>query len=321
MHHFKVTIQRKKGMGCKFLKFHQVLHLSDDMRRLGAISNVSTQGGESGHKDNAKFPAITTQRQVKTFLPQVAKSYVRNIAIDRAFTDIDSGIEIIKCHNGISYHGKRFFYLDQVIYDYKKKINKHSYKSCKNWNDTTLMFEVKQFFDNQIIPCLKEGSTIDMYTYCKVNGNMIRGDPLFQDKIHWHDWFYANNLTFTKERGKIDKHVPVQVISFLHIVGIEKPITGYPNSKQKFSIKKDGFYALVHYVPLPLSYTYFEGKDKNHLAHQDSLLMYYSRKTLVSLNIRMQRDLILINMNNFHSTCIAINDVQPAPYKKMLIFF
>ena len=183
------------------------------------------------------------------------------------------------------------------------------------------MFEVKQFFDNQIIPCLKEGSTIDMYTYCKVNGNMIRGDPLFQDKIHWHDWFYAINLTFTKVRGKIDKHVPVQVISFLHIVGIEKPITGYPNSKQKFSIKKDGFYALVHYVPLPLSYTYFEGKDKNHLAHQDSLLMYYSRKTLVSFNIRMQRDLILINMNNFHSTCIAINDVQPAPYKKNAYIF
>ena len=92
----------------------------------------------------------------------------------------------------------------------------------------------------------------------------------------------------------------MQTVSFLHITGLKNPITGYPNSKQTKSVSKDGFYALVHYVPFPLNYTYLEDEQKNHLAHQDSLLMYYSRKVKVSFNKRMQRDLILVDMNDFN---------------------
>ena len=113
----------------------------------------------------------------------------------------------------------------------------------------------------------------------------------------------------------------MQIVSFLHITGIKNPITCYPNSKQTKSVSKDGFYALVHYVPFPLSYTYFEDKHKNHLAHQDSLLMYYSRKVKVSFNKRMQRDLILVDMNNFNSVCIAVPDLEPAYNRKNAYIF
>ena len=109
MHHFIVTLQRNEGMGCKFLKFHQIKHLVDDMKRLGSSQNFSTSAYESGHKDNAKFPALTTQRQMETFVPQLERSYVGNIAIDRAYSDINAEIDNKNVHEGISYHGKRFF--------------------------------------------------------------------------------------------------------------------------------------------------------------------------------------------------------------------
>ena len=87
-----------------------------------------------------------------------------------------------------------------------KKIGKDKYEQCKQWNDAILQKEVIQFIRCQIIPCLPENSTVDLYSYCKINGNIIRGDPLFRDKTDWHDWFYINNFQFEEEVRKSEKN-------------------------------------------------------------------------------------------------------------------
>ena len=43
--------------------------------------------------------------------------------------------------------------------------------------------------------------------------------------------------------------------------------------------------------------------------------MYYSRKVKVKFNKRLQRDLVLVEMNDFDSVCIGVPDLQPEPRK------
>ena len=51
---YKCTINRKTGMGCKFVKYHLVAHLPDDIERNGSCQNTSSGPGESRHKDACK---------------------------------------------------------------------------------------------------------------------------------------------------------------------------------------------------------------------------------------------------------------------------
>lgn len=69
----KLYMPRKSGNQWKIQKFHDILHLADDIRRFGSPKNFDAGVLESSLRYWAKFPALTSQnRGSNEFLKQVA---------------------------------------------------------------------------------------------------------------------------------------------------------------------------------------------------------------------------------------------------------
>jgi hypothetical protein len=149
---------------------------------------------------------------------------------------------------------------------------------------------------------------LDILYAWKLKKFILRADPCYKDKSMWNDWIYLDGLKFQSIDGFNETKIPVHLLGFVSIKGIETPITGFKSSKQEFRIEHDGVYAMVHFVPLPLSYPNIAENWTDHKAHQSSLLMYYSRKQEVRVNRRLQRDILLVDLKHFNSTCIGVPD-------------
>ena len=80
---FKRAVNRQAGMGMKFIKFHLLLHLSDDLNQFGPSYSSDSSAGESMHK-GFKEDANHTQKNSATFDSQIAKNHSESHAIHRA---------------------------------------------------------------------------------------------------------------------------------------------------------------------------------------------------------------------------------------------
>ena len=84
---FKWAVNRQVGMGMKFIKFHVLLHLSDDLNRFGPSYSSDSSAGESMHK-GLKEDANHTQKNSATFDSQIAKNHSESHAINRANCEV-----------------------------------------------------------------------------------------------------------------------------------------------------------------------------------------------------------------------------------------
>ena len=192
---------------------------------------------------------------------------------------------------------------------------------AQHWQDEKLLSKVIYFLTKIIWPCLNEDVTsIKLFSACKMKGLIIRADPCYKQVSMWNDWMFVNGLKVQPVKGNEENKIPVQVISFVEIKGIKQMIKGLPRSPQPTKIQEDGVYALAHYVPVPLSHPNKLDNLTDHKAHQGSLLMDYARKTEIFANKKKQRDLILIDMKDFHSTCIGVPDFEPKDAKRKYSF-
>ena len=80
---YKSVVDRQKGAGMEFVKFHLPLHLADDLLRIGPASTADSSAGESNHK-GFKQDARQTQKNTDTFDRQTANRNAQTIAINRA---------------------------------------------------------------------------------------------------------------------------------------------------------------------------------------------------------------------------------------------
>ena len=71
MYLLKNTLRRTKGMGFKIPKFHQILHIIDDILEFGVPSVLDTGVNESHHK-LSKIAALLTQKKQEVFDYQVS---------------------------------------------------------------------------------------------------------------------------------------------------------------------------------------------------------------------------------------------------------
>ena len=65
-------LPREVGNGWKLQKFHEIMHLPDDISRFGTPRNTDAGPGERSLKHFAKKPASTSQKRSEVFLGQVA---------------------------------------------------------------------------------------------------------------------------------------------------------------------------------------------------------------------------------------------------------
>ena len=90
MYLMRKIAKRSAGMGLKLLKFHLILHLSEDILQFGVPLEFDTAANESHHKQ-AKKAARLTQRDAASFQFQTATRMIEFHMLDLAMEEIKSG--------------------------------------------------------------------------------------------------------------------------------------------------------------------------------------------------------------------------------------
>jgi hypothetical protein len=90
MYLMRKIAKRSAGMGLKLLKFHLILHLSEDILQFGVPLEFDTAANESHHKE-AKKAARLTQRDAASFQFQTATRMIEFHMLDLAMEEIKSG--------------------------------------------------------------------------------------------------------------------------------------------------------------------------------------------------------------------------------------
>jgi len=93
---YKTIVNRTKGMGMNFVKFHMILHLHDDILRAGPSCSFDGSLGESFHVDT-KTAGRQTQQNVETFEEQTAVKEKRQTDLRRGFREMNSSPSDVRC--------------------------------------------------------------------------------------------------------------------------------------------------------------------------------------------------------------------------------
>jgi len=99
MHLCANVIKRDKGMGMKFVKFHAILHLFDDILAHGMPMNYDTGAKESHHKI-MKILAKLTQKDMKNFDIQTAMRHIEFLLLELANAEME-GLRIWEYFDGL----------------------------------------------------------------------------------------------------------------------------------------------------------------------------------------------------------------------------
>jgi hypothetical protein len=265
----KDVCQRDKGMGWKLTKFHIVLHMADDIKRLSIPMNYDSNVVESHHKEEKKS-GNRTQMRASTIEKQTALRRTEFMLIERAYNQInpplslfddDASMEtnpslssmkmIFDTEHGLCYTPiSRGCRADKVL-----SFPEHDY----------LVEQINEFFSflfkNTMIP----SDGIKIYTRMTQKQNtddnesakLYRGDPFWTSKHSpnsflerndsqenrgydpWHDFVFVQWRTSSSESSENRTDIPARIIFFMEIPigceGIDQDMIVYP----------PGTYALV----------------------------------------------------------------------------
>ena len=90
MYLIKKVARRTEGMGMRFVKFHGILHMMEDILLYGVPMEMDT-GANEGHHKSSKQAAHVTQRDRSTFDIQVAKRLFEYLLLDLASYELETG--------------------------------------------------------------------------------------------------------------------------------------------------------------------------------------------------------------------------------------
>jgi hypothetical protein len=86
-------------------------------------------------------------------------------------------------------------------------------------------------------------------------------------------------------------------------------------------VQKNGIFAICHMLPVSLTEKPIQQHwGDNHLAHQGSMLFYYSQKELVGRRKPLMPQYFVINLNTIRLPCIAVPDTDAdEPYSFLFL--
>ena len=191
---------RKEGMGLKFLKFHQILHLWWIIRLFGSLYNVDTARCESHHKKK-KAIGRQTQRRSELFDEQTALGeYKYNLfikAIRQAGIKLPGIFEVSSSAQNIdedvsnsNANGSKFL----LTFDYKNNTIAAKWLSDKLRNKTPefpthildgLFIKFNGYNHGKIGQRIR---SIVGFTETRINSNIIRACPTYRGEKNWFDW-------------------------------------------------------------------------------------------------------------------------------------
>jgi len=206
----------QKGQGWCIPKYHEQLHIPDDIERNGAPHNTFTGPTEHHHIAFIKNPARGTQNRQNKLDQQIAERYKESVIIDTACTALEHArqhlkqnpvftpneesvrckagtITIYKCVND----GEEEIEF-KVVYD-KPPMRKFDGSTNPRpklpFDDDDVMYE--QFaltmadiddLDWKEVDASTKELTVPIYTEYKRHGDIFRCHPDYRSEGAWHDW-------------------------------------------------------------------------------------------------------------------------------------
>ena len=206
---YKMGVQRNKGNGFKFPKFHQLLHSILNILRHGSMRNFDGARCEGIGKTNAKEPSRLTQKNTKTVLEQTGLRYVENCIFDKCLSDIEAHLKKFKSSKittddamedkknqklGTLQGSTYRIYIDDAIEEDNREHLILEWMSEK----TVIMnygqaLNAAQFAFNYLKIGL-DTSDLNIDELCLKTeficpkGNLYRSHPSYRSEGPWHDW-------------------------------------------------------------------------------------------------------------------------------------
>ena len=184
MKEYKSTCRRRVGNNMKLVKFHMLLHIVDDIKRLGSPQNTNGGPCESNFKPQKK-ESIRTQRRSNIFHEQMATRIYEQQIIRRSISDGNHQLDTENIRSDKMVSGGRF----KILYD------EDNMQYVLNWNRPTskgtiygeelIEFVYSIFFQD------KEDNEIQCFTEHKVNDVIFRADCSYRGGVEWYDWAHV----------------------------------------------------------------------------------------------------------------------------------
>ena len=178
MKEYKSTCSRQVGNHMKLVKFHMLLHIIDDIERLGSPQNTNGAPCESNFKPQKK-ESVRTQRRAKLFHEQMAFRIHEQMVISRATQEkkISKNIEEDRLISGSKF---RIQY-NCVTMNYELNWRRETHKR-QIYKRTVLEFVYNIFFNSE------NQNKVDCFTEHRINGEIFHGDCSYRGEQEWYDW-------------------------------------------------------------------------------------------------------------------------------------
>ena len=287
MKKYKSTCRRRIGNNMKLVKFHMLLHIIDDIKRLGSPQNTNGGPCESNFKPQKK-ESIRTQRRANIFHEQIATRIYEQHIIRRSIGDgRTNDMENIRPDKLVS--GSRF----RIIYDdenmqYELDWNRPTSKG-NIYGEDLIEFVYRIFYQNM------EENDIQCFTEHRVNDVIFRADCSYRGGMEWYDWAHVlwnspdNDENSISILGQIYMFVDCRTHSFRHV----KHVNG-------IDIAGGDVYAVISSLTwkqpkkIGVSTLFFKGK----LEKNGDKTTYY-----------------VVPASALDSTAVVINDIQKDAYR------
>ncbi len=229
------TIVKRDKHGWKLRKFHELLHLGDQITYFGRPCNYDSSRCETHHIAMCKIPAEVAQKRHSCFLVQVGKRLSQFTLVSKAFEHACKSVGKKKkvdneCFSGVPHTSSSYAVSRQVMqYEYEQERIVITWKNKKNLGQVEpalKCFIYKSFLKNQPV------NHVICHTEYKRDNVLYCAHPFYQNNHQkWEDWV---KVLFEVNEEEMD------YIACLCCF-VEMP------RANKFG-HKEGLYAIVHCV-------------------------------------------------------------------------
>ena len=216
MHLLKRIANRTKGLGWNIVKFHNILHIWEDILMFGIPLEFDTGSAESGHKVT-KTAAKTTQRNQETFDLQTANRLLEYRVVDMAMEELD-GRPLWNYFDGFSHRvvpekpqvtctGGSAIEVSRVPGTASSRYSWCITSRVKNKDSARWNKEVVFFLGKLQDLVIEKVGKLKIRTQHKRNGLIFRGNPFYRRTI-WRDWVLV-------DYGRLHGQLPTEIWCFL----------------------------------------------------------------------------------------------------------
>ena len=180
--HYKRICKRREGNEMKILKYHLMVHVIDDIKRLGAPQNVNGGPCESNFIPQ-KREAKRTQKRSDTFTKQMAMRMHENLIFSHALNKKHNE-DALNMKDGIDNNpvgGSKFEILRDDDTELPKVIWSKQRDLEKTFKKEIIAFVFRELAKN-------EQDTVQCFTEHKVNKRIFRSDCSYRGNEEWFDW-------------------------------------------------------------------------------------------------------------------------------------